>query len=161
MKTGGAPAEGPLTRLADDQGLLQEGVRGSIRGSSPCLHASPVLSKPHFSDPWSQSWMGCFFPHVGCWRTWLGLAKEISLVTELVKGAHLRSYPPIAAPGSGPHPHPGLGSGLPLPMALLSRSVGVTPASGGPELPSPPVRLAPRGTTPGRGFVHNTFLLNE
>ena len=118
MKTRGTPAESPLTRLADDQGLLLDGVRGSIRGSSPCLHASPLLSKPHFPDPPSQSLMGCFFPHVGCWRTWLGLDK-ISLVTELVKGPHLRSRPRTAVPGPGPHPHPGPGGRLHLPKVLL------------------------------------------
>lgn len=44
MKTGGAPAESPLTRLADDQGLLQEGVGGALGGHPPA--SMPPLSFP-------------------------------------------------------------------------------------------------------------------
>ena len=62
MKTGGTPAERPLTRLAGDPGLPQAGVNGRIRGSSPCLQASPLLSKPDFSDPLPQLLRDASFP---------------------------------------------------------------------------------------------------
>lgn len=46
----------PLTKLANDRGLLQSG------GGEDGVITLPLLSKLRCSDPSSPSLMGCFFP---------------------------------------------------------------------------------------------------
>ena len=48
MKTRGTPAERPLTRLADDLGLLQAGASGRIRGHPPASRPLPSFPETTF-----------------------------------------------------------------------------------------------------------------